>query len=57
MTDSNENQSAFNTAFSKETQTELLNEDSEAWTAVTGLLLAIICMGFTLAAFTAWMCL
>jgi hypothetical protein len=56
MTDSNENQSVWDSAFSKETQTELLNEDSQAWTAVTGLLLAIICIGLTLAVITAWMC-
>ena len=57
MTDSNENRSVWESSFSKETQTELLKEDSEAWTAVTGLLLAIISVGLTLAVFTAWMCL
>lgn len=56
MTDSNESQSVWDSAFSKETQSELLKDDSEAWAAVTGLLLAIITVGLTLAVITAWMC-
>ncbi len=54
MTDNNEQESVWDRAFDKETQIELLNEDSKAWTAVTGLLLAIIIVGFVLAAITAW---
>ena len=56
MTDNNEHQSVWDSKFSKETQIELLNEDSKAWYAVTGLLLAIITTGLTLAVITAWLC-
>jgi hypothetical protein len=43
-------------AFNEETRAAQLEEDSAAWYAVTGLLLAIISMGVCLAVFTAWMC-
>ena len=46
----------WNEAFNEATRTEQLRDDSEAWRAVTGLLLAIICVGVSLALFTAWMC-
>jgi hypothetical protein len=42
--------------FSEELREEQLQEDSDAWRAVTGLLLFIICLGVTLATFTVWIC-
>ena len=42
--------------FTEETRANQLQEDSDAWYAVTGLLLAIISTGVCLAVFTAWAC-
>lgn len=56
MTASNENHPVWDAAFSKEARTEQLQDDSAAWRAVTGLLLAIISGGLTMALFTVWMC-
>lgn len=56
MTTSNQHRPVWDAAFSKETRDEQLKDDSAAWHAVTGLLLAIISGGLTMAIFTAWMC-
>jgi hypothetical protein len=42
--------------FSEEVRAAQLQEDSDAWYAVTGLLLTIICTGVALAVVTAWLC-
>lgn len=42
-------------AFNKETREDQMRDDSDAWHAVTGLLLAIISVGVCLAVFTTWM--
>lgn len=44
-------QSVAEAAFDQETRTQLLNEDSEAWRSVTGLLLAIVVGGVMIAVF------
>jgi hypothetical protein len=44
-------------AFNPETRSDQLNEDHAAWYAVTGLLLAIIITGVSLAVFTVITCL
>ena len=51
------NRPVWNGSFSEASRAEQLREDSQAWRAVTGLLLAIIIVGVSLALFTAWMCL
>jgi len=56
MTASDENRPVWDAAFSEEARVEQLSDDSAAWRAVTGLLLAIISVGLTMAMFTAWMC-
>jgi hypothetical protein len=56
MTVNNENRPVWDAAFSEEARVEQLSDDSSAWRAVTGLLLAIISLGLTMALFTAWMC-
>lgn len=56
MTVRDEDHSVWVDAFSEAAQVKQLNDDSEAWRAVTGLLLAIISVGLTMAMFTAWMC-
>ena len=55
MTADNGDRPVWNAAFSKETREDQLQDDSAAWHAVTGLLLAIITTGVCLAVFTAWM--
>ena len=44
-------------AFHPETRSDQLNEDHSAWYGVTGLLLAIIITGVSLAVFTVMICL
>jgi hypothetical protein len=56
MSDHQGNRPVWEAAFSEETRAEQMQEDSAAWHAVTGLLLAIISAGVCLAVFTAWMC-
>jgi len=56
MNATNENRPVWDAAFTEETRTEQLDEDSAAWQAVTGLLLAIISVGLTMALFTVWVC-
>ena len=56
MAVSNEDRTAWDNAFSEEARAEQLSDDSTAWRGVTGLLLAIISVGLTMAIFTAWMC-
>ena len=40
---------SYTTAFSAEARKELIDEDSQAWTAIVGLLLGIISIGVVLA--------
>lgn len=44
-------------AFSDERRERQLQDDSNAWRAVTGILLAIVTVGVCLAVLTAWICL
>ena len=44
-------------AFNTEKRSDQLHEDHAAWYGVTGLLLAIITIGVSLAVFTVYMCL
>ena len=44
-------------AFNVENRSDQLHEDHAAWYGVTGLLLAIICIGVSLAVFTVYVCL
>ncbi len=56
MTVNIEDHPVWDAAFSEEARNEQLSEDSSAWRAVTGLLLAIISVGLTMALFTTWLC-
>ncbi len=56
MTDSEGDRPVWTSVFNEETRAEQVAEDSAAWHAVTGLLLAIITAGVCLAIFTAWIC-
>ena len=56
MTTSDENRPVWDAAFDETTRQAQMDDDSAAWHAVTGLLLAIISGGLILAMFTAWMC-
>ncbi|MDP6555696.1 MAG: hypothetical protein QGG71_13590 [Pirellulaceae bacterium] len=56
MTANNENRPVWDSTFSEEARAAQLSEDSAAWRAVAGLLLAIISVGLTMAMFTAWIC-
>lgn len=46
----------WESAFSDETRQQHLAEDSEAWGAVTGILLTIVSIGACLAVLTVWIC-
>jgi len=46
------NNDIWKRSFSESARNAQTQEDSDAWYAVTGLLLAIVCGGVTLAAFT-----
>ena len=56
MTFDNEDRPVWDAAFSEEARVEQLSDDSSAWRAVTGLLLAIISVGLFMALFTTWLC-
>lgn len=56
MHEPEEERAVWKASFSEETRADQVQEDSDAWYAVTGLLLAIISTGVCLAIFTAWMC-
>ncbi len=47
-------QSIWKDSFSEKVRNEQLEDDTAAWNAVTGLLLAIISVGLSLALFTVW---
>lgn len=47
-------ESVWAKSFSEQSQHEQLHDDSEAWRAVTGLLLTIVSIGVLLAIFTVW---
>lgn len=49
-------QSIWKETFSEKVRNEQLEDDSAAWNAVTGLLMAIISIGLSLALFTVWVC-
>lgn len=49
-------QKVWTESFNAETRVAQRREDSDAWYAVTGLLLTIITIGVTLAACTVWIC-
>ena len=51
---SDESRNVWNETFDESTREAQVEEDSQAWYAVTGLLLTIICIGVTLAVFTVW---
>ncbi len=49
-------QSIWRESFSEKVRGEQLEDDTAAWNAVTGLLMAIISIGLSLALFTVWVC-
>lgn len=56
MTSGEHEQGVWKASFDEEVQEQQMADDSQAWRAVTGLLLAIITVGVTLAFFTAYVC-
>lgn len=54
MSGSEHSTKVWEAAFDEKVRQEQVDEDSAAWGAVTGLLLAIISFGVSLALFTAW---
>ncbi len=50
------NHPVWKESFSEDRRQEQLHEDSEAWHAVTGILLAIVSIGAALAVFTVLIC-
>jgi len=57
MDSSGQSRKVWESSFNETTREEQMKEDSSAWNAVTGLLLAIISIGVVLALFTVWMSL
>ena len=43
-------------SFQENARRQQLADDSDAWRAVTGILLTIVSVGATLAVFTVWVC-
>ncbi len=56
MSTANANHAVWEDSFQENVRREQLADDSDAWRAVTGILLTIVSIGAALAVFTVWVC-
>jgi hypothetical protein len=57
MSGGENDQGVWKNSFNEDIQEQQMADDSHAWRSVTGLLLAIIAVGVSLALFTAYVCI